>query len=135
MDFTALRTLIETHPSHAATSDPDMVTWLTDATAVTRSQTHLPNSEIQDIALSETTEWNALTDAQRATFGQIIAIREQVPVEAGTPTRSTLQDILGTQTKIALGAALPEDVSRLNDAGLGTTVADGEVAYARTFGD
>ena len=135
MDFAALRVLIETHPTHASTSDPDMVIWLEDATAVTRNQTHLGNAEIQDIALSETTEWNAMTDAQRATFGQIIAIRTEVPVTSGTPTRDTLQDILGTNTKVALGAALPEDVSRLDDAGLGTTVAEGEVAHARTFGD
>jgi hypothetical protein len=133
MDYAALRVLIETHPTHGATSDADMVTWLTDDTAVTRDQTHLPNAEIQDIALSETTEWNALTDAQRATFGQIIAIRDAVPVAVGTPTRDTLVDILGTNTKATLAAALPEDVSRLNDAGLGQTVAEGEVAYARTF--
>jgi hypothetical protein len=111
MDYAALRALIETHPSHGTTSDSDMVIWLTDDTAVTRSQTHLANSEIQDIALSETAEWNALTDAERATFGQIIAIREQVPVEVGTPTRATLQDILGTQTKITLGQALPRSAS------------------------
>ena len=65
MDFAALRTLIETHPTHAATSDVDMITWLTDPTAVARDKTHLPNSEIQDIALAETTEWNALTDPER----------------------------------------------------------------------
>jgi len=135
MDYAALRTLIETHATHAVTSDADMLIWLTDATAVTRNRATLPNSEIQDIALAETTEWNALTDPERATFGQIIAIRPDVPVEVGTPTRTSLQAILGTNTKIALGAALPEDVSRLNDAGLGTTVAEGEVAYARTFGD
>ena len=135
MDYAALRTLIETHPTHGATSDPDMVTWLEDDTAVTRDQATLSNAEIQDIALAETAEWDALTDADRATFGQIIAIRDQVPVTVGTPTRTSLQAILGTATKVALGAALPEDVSRLNDAGLGTTVAEGEVAYARTFGD
>lgn len=133
MDFAALRTLIETHPAHAATSDTDMLIWVTDETAVSRDQTHLANSKIQDIALSETAEWNALTDAQRATFGQIIAIREQVPVEVGTPTRSTLQDILGTQTKITLGAALPETVSRAIDAGITETVSIDHIIHARTF--
>jgi hypothetical protein len=133
MDFAALRVLIETHPTHGATSDPDMVTWLIDDTAVTRDQLTLSNADIQDIALAETAEWNALTDAERATFGQIIAIRDAVPVTVGTPTRTSLQAILGTNTKAALGAAVPEDVSRLNDAGLGTTVAEGEVAHARTF--
>lgn len=133
MDYAALRVLIETHPTHGATSDADMVTWLLDETAITRDQTTLANTEIQDIALAETAEWNALTDADRATFGQIVAIREQVPVTVGTPTRTSLQAILGTQTKIALGAALPENVSRLNDAGLGTTVSEGNVVYARTF--
>ena len=133
MDFAALRTLIETHPTHAATSDVDMITWLTDPTAVARDKTHLPNSEIQDIALAQTAEWNALTDPERATFGQIIAVRTSVPVTVGTPTRTALQAILGTNTKAALGAALPETVSRAVDAGITETIAEGLVAYARSF--
>jgi hypothetical protein len=133
MDYTQLRVLIETHPSYPTPSDGELATWCNDPTAVTRDQTHLPNAEIQDIALSETVEWNALTEPQRATFGQIIAIREQVPVTSGTPTRDTLQDILGTNTKVALGAALPENVSRAVDADIGGRVRAGDVAHARDF--
>jgi len=76
-----------------------------------------------------------MTEPQRATFGQIIAIRDQVPVETGTPTRDTLQDILGTATKVALGAALPEDVSRAVDADVGGNPTAGDVIHARTYGD
>lgn len=133
MDYAALRTLIETHPTHAATSDADMLVWVTDDTAVSRDRTTLPNSLIQDIALSETTEWNALTDAERATFGQIIAIRPDVPVTVGTPTRTALQAILGTNTKVALGAALPETVSRAVDAGITETISIDHITHARTY--
>jgi hypothetical protein len=133
VDYAKLRTLIETHPTHAATSDEDMAIWVNDPTAVTRDQTHLPNSEIQDIALSETAEWNALTQHEQATFGQIIAIRDSVPVETGTPTRDALQDILGTVTKAALGAALPEDVSRAVDDGITGDINKSTIAHARTF--
>ena len=134
MDYLVLRTLIETHPTHGATSDADMLVWVNDETAVTRDQETLSNAEIQDIALAETAEWNALSDADRATFGQIIAIRDQVPVTVGTPTRTSLQAILGSNTKAALGAALPEDVSRAADVGLGL-IREGEVTFARTYGD
>jgi hypothetical protein len=133
VDYAKLRILIETHPTHAATSDEDMAIWINDPTAVTRLQTHLSNAEIQDIALSQTADWNAMTDKEVATFGQIIAIRDQVPVENGTPTREALEDILGTATKVALGAALPEDVSRAVDADIGGTPTVGEITYARTY--
>jgi hypothetical protein len=133
MDYAALRSLIETHPTHGATSDADMVTWLTDATAVTRNQTTLSAETVRDIVLTDTTEWLALTEPGRATINMILGVGGAIPVEVGTPTRDAMQDILGTNTKAALGAALPEDVSRLDDAGLGQTVAEGQVAYARTF--
>ena len=132
MDYVKLRALIETHPDHATTSDPDMVIWLNDPTGVTRLQTHMSNADIQDIALSETADWNAMTDAERATFGQIIGVRDSVPVENGTPTREALEDILGTATKVALGAALPEDVSRAEDDGFSGRIREGDVTVART---
>ena len=135
MNYSALRTLIETHPSHGSTSDADIVTWLTDGTAVTRNKTTMSAETIRDIVLIDTTEWLALTDAGRSTVNMILAVGGDIPVEVGTPTRDALQDILGTNTKAALGAALPEDVSRLVDAGLPAQVTEGEVAFARTFGD
>ena len=134
MNFAALRTLIETHPTHGATSDPDMVTWLKDDTAVARNKTHLSAEEIQDICLTDTTEWLALTDAGRTTVAMILSVSASVPVESGTPTREALQDILGTNTKASLGAALPEVVSRLVNANLGT-IKEGDVTFARTYGD
>lgn len=131
MDYVALRALIETHPTYPTPTDAELATWCNDPTGVTRNQTHLSNEEIQDIALSQTADWNAMTDPERATFGQIIGVRSSVPVENGTPTREALEDILGTATKIALGAALPEDVSRATDANL-PRVREGDVTIART---
>ena len=133
MDYAALRALIETHPTHAATSDADMVTWLEDDTAVSRDRTHIPSVEIQNICLSDNVEWLALTDAGRETVGQILIIQDPVPVTTGTPTRDTLQAILGTNTKAALGAALPETVSRLDNAGITETISADHIAHARTF--
>lgn len=131
MDYQALRTLIETHPTHASTSDADMVIWLNDPTAVTRNQTTLSAETIRDIVLTDTTEWLALTDAGRATMNMILGVGGAIPVEAGTPTREAMQDILGANTKASLGAALPEDVSRATDAGFGV-IREGEVIVART---
>jgi hypothetical protein len=133
VDYAALRTLIETHPSYPTPSDEELATWVNDPTAVTRLQTHLSNADIQDIALSQTADWNAMSEPERATFGQIIAIRDAVPVENGVPTREALEDILGTATKVALGAALPEDVSRAVDADVGGTPKAGDILHARTF--
>ena len=133
MDYAALRTLIETHPSYPTPTDQELADWCNDDTAVAITKTHLPNAEIQDIALSETADWNAMTEPQRATFGQIIAIRDSVPVENGTPTREALEDILGTATKVALGAALPGTISRAEDANVGGAPKAGDIEFARTF--
>ena len=132
MDYVKLRALIETHPTHAITSDEDMTIWLNDPTGVTRNQTTLPAEDIRDIVLTDTTEWLALTEPARSTMNMILGVGGSIPVESGTPTREAMQDILGTQTKIALGAALPEQVSRAVDDGFSGRIREGDVTVART---
>ena len=132
MDYQKLRALIETHPDHATTSDPDMAVWLNDPTAVTRNQTALPAEEIRDIVLTDTTEWLALSEPERSTMNMILGVGGSIPVESGTPTREAMQDILGTATKVALGAALPENVSRAVDDGFSGRIREGDVTVART---
>jgi len=132
MDYVKLRALIETHPDHATTSDPDMVIWLNDPDGVTRNQTALPAEEIRDIVLTDTTEWLALSEPERSTMNMILGVGGAIPVESGTPTREAMQDILGTNTKIALGAALPENVSRAENDGFSGRIREGDVTVART---
>jgi len=132
MDYQKLRALIETHPTHATTSDPDMTVWLNDPDGVTRNKTTMPADEIRDIVLTDTTEWLALTEAGRSTMNMILGVGGDIPVTTGAPTRDAMQDILGTNTKAALAAALPENVSRAVDDGFSGRIREGDVTVART---
>lgn len=135
MDFAALRVLIETHPTHAVTSDTDMITWLEDATAVTRNRASMPVNEMVEVAVSFPADYAALSVDKRDALA-LIANLDSFDLTDGTPVREALEVIFaGTSILTELAGRLTEDVSRLNAAGLGTTVAEGEVAYARTFGD
>lgn len=135
MDFAALRVLIETHPTHAVTSDTDMITWLEDATAVTRNRAAMPVNEMVEVAVSFPADYAALSVDKRDALA-LIANLDSFDLTDGTPVREALEVIFaGTSILTELAGRLTEDVSRLNAAGLGTTVAEGEVAYARTFGD
>ena len=132
MDFTALRALIETHPTHAVTSDVDMVTWLNAAT-VTRDRASIPSSEILRAIIAQPAEWSALTAQAREIVQLMLTVNGSIPTESGTPERAALIAILGTNTKAAIAAAIPETVSRAVGAGITETIAEGLVAYARTF--
>lgn len=133
MDFAALRTLIETHPTHAATSDEDMVTWLTDATAVTRNRAEMPVDEMIEVAVSFPADYAGLSVDKRDALA-LIANKASFSLVAGTPVRSALQIIFaGTSILTELSSRLTEDVSRLDAAGLGQTIKEGEVMFGRTY--
>jgi hypothetical protein len=132
MDFTALRALIETHPTHAATSDEDMVTWLNEAT-VTRDRASIPSGEILRAVIAQPAEWSALTAQAREMVQLLLTVNGSIPTAAGTPERTALIAILGTNTKTAIAAMIPETVSRAVGAGITETIAEGLVAYARSF--
>lgn len=119
MDYAALRTLIETHPTHGATSDEDMLIWLNDATGVTRDRVTLPATEIMESILSNTTEWLAMSADEREITDMIMKHYVDVPVQTGTRTRTVLVAILGTTTKAELAGKIPESVSRADDGGFG----------------
>ena len=132
MDYQALKTLIETHPTHASTSDEDMALWLNDQTAVTRDKVSIPSPDIFAECLNQIGEWNALTADERQIVRDILTIYENVPTQAGKPARTQLVAVLGTATKQAIAALIPENVSRATDAGFSRITA-GDVIYARTL--
>jgi hypothetical protein len=134
MDYQALSTLIKTHPQWPTVSDEDLVAWI-NAEALTRDRTTLPATTILSTILTYKSEWDALTDANRATVRDIlyIASGEGVPTKAGNPIRAVLVAILGAQTKAALAAAIAEPVSRAAYAGIYPAPHLGDVQNARSL--
>jgi hypothetical protein len=132
MDFATLRTLIETHPTHAATSDEDMVLWVDDEVVV-RDRATMPANDIMDTILSNTVEWTAMTADEKQIMDMILSHSDPVPVAVGDRTRTVMVAILGTNTKADLAAKIPETVSRAVDVGITQTIAAGHIAHARTF--
>jgi len=130
MNYVALRALIETHPTHGATSDADMAVWLNDPDGVTRNRATLPAREILNVALTQVAEYTAMSDVQRQAFTLILSVNENVPIESGEPEREALQLILGTSTKSELATRLTENVSRAEDGGF-SRIREGEVTVAR----
>ena len=130
MDYTALKVLIETNPAHASTSDEDMAVWLNDPTAVTRDRATILSETLFSECLEEITEWNALAADDRQVVRDIFTIYNEVPTEAGTPARTQLIAILGTNTKAAIASLISENVSRATDAGF-PVIKAGDVIYAR----
>lgn len=133
MDYAALRTLIETHPSHAATSDSDMLTWLDDDTAVAYLRETMPANEIMDIVLTNLAEWTAISADEKQIVDMIMSHNDPVPVLTGTNTRTTLAAVLGANTQTALGVAQAATKSRAVDAGFNRQLSTDHIAHARTF--
>jgi hypothetical protein len=134
MDYSALNTLIKTHPNYATVSDEDLTAWVNEE-AISVDKATLPATTILSTILTYKSEWDALSEANKATVRDIlyIASGEGVPTAAGNPIRTVLVNILGTQTKQALGAAIVELVSRAVKAGILGKVRVADVEYARTL--
>jgi hypothetical protein len=134
MDYSALNTLIKTHPNYATVSDEDLTAWVNEE-AISVDKATLPATTILSTILTYKSEWDALSEANKATVRDIlyIASGEGVPTAAGNPIRTVLVNILGTQTKQALGAAIVELVSRAVTAGILGKVRVADVEYARTL--
>ena len=135
MDYSALKTLIQTHPSWPSVDDETLAAWCNEK-AISRDKTTLPATTILQAILTYKAEWDALTDANRATVRDIlyIASGEGVPTAAGNPIRAVLVAILGNQTKAALAAAIGELVSRASAAGIYGEVRTGDVQEAKRVG-
>jgi len=131
MDYQSLRNLIDSEPANAAKTDEEVVAWCNDPTVV-RDRGRVTTEEVFTECLRERTEWDALTAEQRQTVRDICTVYDGVPTKSGDPARDTLVAILGTNTKAAVAAIIPETVSPAENAGLGVVII-GDVQNARAL--
>ena len=134
MDYAALRTLIETNPDHATTSDEDMAIWVNDE-VVNVDKTSLSNEEILAVILANRAEFAALSDTDKQIVRDILYVGDSVPTASGEPARDTLVAIFGggSATITSLAAAITQTVSRAVAAGIIGKVRVGDIAVARTW--
>lgn len=131
MDYTALKTLIDSDPANAAKSDEDVVTWC-NTPSVVRDRSTIPSTEIFTECLRESAEWTTMTADERQEVRDILTVWDDIPTVAGSPARTRLIALLGTNTKAAIAAVIPETVSPAVNADLGT-VHLGDVQNARSI--
>lgn len=135
MDYAALKTLIQTNPNHATTNDVDMLAWV-NSEVVSVDKDTLSSGTIFAAILNHRTEWNALSATDREFVKDILYIHsgEGVPTAVGSPARTQLIAILGSQTKAELAGKISRLVSRAVAAGIAGQIRLGDIEYARTYG-
>ena len=131
MDYAALKVLIDSEPTNAAKTDEEVVTWC-NTPSVVRDKATLSTEDVFTECLRERTEWEALTAEQRQIARDICTVYEGVPTQSGDPARAALIAVLGTNTKAAIAALIPETVSPAVDADLGSVII-GDVQNARAL--
>lgn len=134
MDYNALRSLIETNPDHATTSDEDMLIWINEE-VVSVDKDSLSSGSIFASVLNNRDEWTALSATDREFVKDILYIHsgEGVPTSAGSPARTQLIAILGANTKSELAGQISSLVSRAVAVGIAGNIRLGDIEYARTY--
>ena len=133
MDYAALRTLIETNPDHATTSDADMLVWVNEVVE-TRNRDTMPVSELMEVVFSFPTDYISLTADKKSALSLFAAGIDSFSLEAGTPLRTALQSIFaGTSILTELADRLTETVSRAVNAGITETISIDHITHARTY--
>ena len=134
MDYQALKTLINTHPDPAGTSDADLADWCNEE-AISRDRTTVPAAEVFAVILDEYAEWAALSTVEQTVVRDILylSVNEGVPTEPGNAIRNRLVQILGTATKGKLAGVISEDVSRAENVGIIGNIRIGDIEHARTL--
>ncbi len=132
MDYIALRVLSDTHPNPGGTNAEDMLIWVNDPTGVSRSKPFMTPKEIKEIVLANPSDYKAMSAPERDALNLVLVTQTDINTQNGTPDREMLEDILGATTLAALSEALPEQVSRAVDAGLGIPNL-GDVQNARAL--
>lgn len=132
MDYQGLKTLIMTHSSWPSVTDADLVTWVNDK-VISKEHATLPSGTVLSTILSYTAEWTPLSDANKQLVRDILYTfsGEGIPTAAGTPARTALVAILGSQTKSALAAAIGYNISRAENIGIIGEVAIWHIEEAR----
>lgn len=98
----------------------------------TRKRTYMSSAEIYEEIVPS--EFQALSDAQKAYVRDILGLGEGVDVQPDSQARAVMIQIfgVGSTTLSNLAAALDESVSRAQELGLGTVTA-GDVQRARAY--
>ena len=132
MDLNVLKTLLQTHPNYANATDAELMTWANEK-VISSDRPTVPAPTIFAAILSNTAEWTPLSDANKQLVRDILYVHssEGVPTAVGSPARTVLVAILGTNTKAAIAAAINHLVSRAANAGLVGDVSVGDCYYAR----
>ena len=136
MDYQALNTLIQTHPSWPSVDSETLAAWANEE-AVNADKDTLSSGTVFATIMDNIAEFNALTDAEKQTVRDILYIHsgEGVPTSPGTAARTLLVNIFGggSATITALAAAIAYQISRAQAAGIIGNVRVGDVEYARSF--
>lgn len=131
MDFAALKTLIDGEPANAARTDEEVTDWC-NTPSVVRDRATVPSTEIFTECMRESAEWTALSADDRQMARDILNIWENIPTQSGDPARTQLIAILGTNTKAAIAALIPETVSPATNAGF-PVLCIGDIQNARAL--
>ena len=132
MDYQALLTLIQTHPSWPSVDDETLAAWVNEE-AVSANKTTLPNEEILAVILANVAEFSALSDSNKQIVRDILYVGDSVPTDAGEPARDTLVAIFGAQSDTiqSLAAAISYQISRAAGVGILGEVTVGDIQFAR----
>ncbi len=125
------------HPVTGAYNADDFIaTDECNAVNVVRDRAILSAAVIFDEILKQKGEWDAVaTDLDRELVLAILDINKDSGIStlSGSPARTQLIAILGTVTKAAIAALIPETVSQMTVLGLGDSIKIGSVQNARAL--
>jgi len=119
MDYQALNTLIQTHPQWPTVDDATLTRWVNEEAIIVDKDT-VSSGAIFAAILNNRSEWTALSASDKEFVKDILYIHsgEGVPTAAGTPARTQLVAILGTNTKAELAGIISSLVSRAAASGI-----------------
>ena len=127
-----LKALIDSEPSNSGKTDAQVLDWCNTPSEV-RDRESVTTEEVFTECLREQAEWDALTGEQRQIVRDICTVYQGVPTQSGDPARDTLIAVLGTQTKAAVAAIIPETVSPAVNDGINEKVRMSDVEIARAL--
>jgi hypothetical protein len=133
MDYSAIKTLIQTHPQWPSVADADLVTWV-NAKTVNKVKERLPSGDVFAVIAGNIADFSTLTADQKQLVRDILYIHtsEGIPTAVGTAARTLLQNIFaGTATLTALGQAATYSISRAENVGVREPVDIWIIAEAR----
>jgi len=136
IDYVALRAELDAgHPvSGVYNVDDQLAADQMNVVDVVTDQEFIPSATIFDAILNNKAEWEALVADDRQWVRDILTINseEGVPTLAGTPSRTQLIAILGTNTKAEIALAIPHTISRATELSFGKIII-GDVQNARAI--